>query len=231
MMSCVKIIHVDIMSRTKYIQAQQYMDEQTNATMIPENKGNVNKVKAKKTAVIATKEIAYIALSVALLCVCSWISLPIGEVPFTLQTFAVTLIAVMLGWKRAVPAVVIYVLLGIAGVPVLQGFKAGIPALMGATGGYVFGFVLMAFFTGIAKAIKAQGKARSLVIFLSSLLGLIACYAFGTIWFVNVYTAKAGQSITYASALMLCVVPYIVPDIVKLIIAIAIGLRLEKTIK
>ena len=89
-----------------------------------------------------TKEIILISLSAALICICSWIQVP-SAVPFTLQTFAVFLVSAVLGAKKGVAATLVYILLGAVGLPVFSGFQGGVGVLLGATGGYVFGFVFI----------------------------------------------------------------------------------------
>ena len=90
-----------------------------------------------------TIDLVYIAMSVALITVCSWIQIP-ATIPFTLQTFAVFLTVSLLGGWRANVAVLVYILLGALGAPVFASFKGGIGALMGPTGGYIFGFMFIA---------------------------------------------------------------------------------------
>ncbi len=87
----------------------------------------------------AAKDLAVVGLGTAIVTVCAWISIPIGTVPFTLQTFAVAAVGGLLGWKRGSLSVLAYLLLGLVGVPVFAGFKAGLAALMGPTGGYILG--------------------------------------------------------------------------------------------
>ena len=173
-----------------------------------------------------TKALTYVALGVAVVTVCAWISIPVGDVPFTLQTLAVAAIGGILGWKKGLLTILIYILLGLVGVPVFAGFKSGVPALMGATGGYIIGFAFAVVISGLAKLIPVKNKfARIGVFFAANILGLTICYVFGTAWFITVYGKNVG-SIGVKSALMLCVVPYIVPDLVKLFIAAVLSVRL-----
>ena len=173
-----------------------------------------------------TRDLTYVALGVAVVTVCAWISIPVGDVPFTLQTLAVAAIGGILGWKKGLLTILIYILLGLVGVPVFAGFKSGVPALMGATGGYIFGFAFAVVISGLAKLIPVKNKfARTGVFFAANILGLTICYVFGTAWFITVYGKNVG-SIGVKSALMLCVVPYIVPDLVKLFIAAVLSVRL-----
>ncbi|MBQ9248015.1 MAG: biotin transporter BioY, partial [Ruminococcus sp.] len=93
--------------------------------------------KQKKSSKNAVKDLVFTAMFAALIAVCSILSIPIGEVPITLQTFAVCLAAAMLGWKRGTLSVLIYVLLGAVGVPVFAGMTGGVGILAGPTGGYI----------------------------------------------------------------------------------------------
>lgn len=169
----------------------------------------------------AVKDLVFTAMFAALIAVCSILSIPIGEVPITLQTFAVCLAAAMLGWKRGTLSVFIYVLLGAVGVPVFAGMSGGVGVLAGPTGGYIIGFIPCALLIGLA-ADKWQRKALPLT--LSMILGVLVCYAIGTIWFMIVTGMHLGES------LMLCVVPFLIPDGVKIALAMILANRLSKVI-
>lgn len=173
---------------------------------------------------ISTVDLIYIAFGAALITVFSWISIP-TVVPFTLQTFAVFCVLSILGGKRGTLSVLVYILLGTVGLPVFSGFKSGAAVLLGTTGGYILGFIL----TGIIYIIteKTAGKRQPFET-ISLVLGLIACYTFGTIWFMNVYAAKTGP-IGIGAALSWCVLPFIIPDIIKLILALLISARVRNT--
>lgn len=182
-------------------------------------------------AIAYSRDVAYVAAGVALMTVCAWISIPAGDVPFTLQTFAVSVIGMLLGWKRGFAAVAIYILAGLVGIPVFAGFRAGVQAIAGPTGGYIFGFLFAVTVSGFCKLIPLKNKTvRITIIFAGMLLGLIVCYSFGTLWFLGVYAKKTGVEIGLSAALMTCVVPYIVPDLVKTALAAVISVRLEDKI-
>ncbi len=171
------------------------------------------------------REIAYIALAVSLITVCAWISVPISAIPVTLQTFAVCLVGGLLGWKRGLPAMFCYLLMGLIGIPVFAGFKAGAAALFGATGGYIFGFVFAALVPALCKLLPVKkAAARTALFYGANIVGLAVCYLFGTVWFMLMY--KCG--LLYA--LTLCVIPYLLPDAVKLFLAAFLTVRLEKYI-
>ena len=172
------------------------------------------------------RELAFVAMGVALIAVCSWLSVPallptMG--PFTLQTFAVCLLSALFGLRLSLWTVGCYLLLGAAGVPVFAGFKAGLGALLGTTGGYLVGF----FFTALTVGLAADRFGRKLGTLLPAMaLGLVLCYAFGTAWFVLVYTRTSG-AIGVGTALAWCVLPYLLPDAVKLTLAALLAKRLH----
>ena len=163
------------------------------------------------------------ALGAVLITVCTWISIPAG-IPFTLQTFAVFFILCLLGGKKGTISVLVYILLGAVGLPVFTGFTGGIAKLLGVTGGYIIGFILMGVIFWIAE--RLFGK-KLLVRILSMLAGNIVCYAFGTAWFMVVYAGQTGP-ITLGAALGMCVLPFILPDIAKMALAIFLAERLKK---
>ena len=167
-----------------------------------------------------------IALCAAVMAVCSWISIP-AAVPFTMQTFGVFLAVGLLGGRNGTLAVLVYILLGAAGLPVFSGFNGGIGHLFGATGGYIIGFVFSALLMWLAEALF--GKSNKVLI-VSMVAGLLVCYAFGTAWFMVVYARDSG-SIGLITALSWCVFPYIIPDALKILLAAVLTRRLRPLIK
>ena len=176
----------------------------------------------KDTTSIKTADITLMALFTAVMAICSWISIP-AAVPFTLQTFAVFLTVGLLGGKRGTLTVLVYLLLGAVGVPVFSGFTGGIGHLLGPTGGYIIGFIFSALMMWTAE--KLFGKSLSVLAF-SMAAGLIVCYAFGTAWFVSVYT-RTTEPISIMTALGWCVFPYIIPDAIKIAVALILTRRLR----
>ncbi|MBP5330961.1 MAG: biotin transporter BioY [Lachnospiraceae bacterium] len=164
----------------------------------------------------------YIALMAVIITVCSWISIP-GAVPFTLQTFAVFTALLLLGTRDGLISIIVYLLLGAVGVPVFSGFRGGIGHLAGPTGGYLIGFLVMGFVFGIVRHFIKHPLASAIT---ASILGLAACYAFGTVWFVIVYSS-ANSAITYGAALSMCVLPFIIPDAIKMVLAIILSERVK----
>lgn len=168
-----------------------------------------------------------IALAAVLITVCSWITVPIPSVPFTLQIFGVYAAIFTLGGLKGALSVALYIALGLIGVPVFSGFKPGLPALLGPTGGYIWGFLLSALVCWLAFSLmKKRSAPRDLLVAFGALL---LCYAFGTAWFVYVYTRDTG-SVGVWTALTLCVLPYIIPDALKILGAYKLAQIVKKRV-
>ncbi len=185
----------------------------------------VNKAETTRDTRFKTIDLAYIAVCAALIAVCSWISIPF-TVPFTLQTFAVFFALYFLGGKKGTIAVAVYILLGAVGVPVFAGFKGGIGALLGTTGGYIIGFILSALIFWLFERLFGR---KIYIEIIAMVLGLAVCYAFGTAWFMVVYAGTKGP-VTLSAALGWCVFPFIIPDLVKIGLALGLGKTLRKLI-
>ena len=175
---------------------------------------------------ITTKELVFTALMAVIIAVCSWISIP-TTVPFTLQTFGVFMAVGLLGGKKGTISVLVYILLGAVGVPVFAGFSGGIGVLFGTTGGYIVGFLLSGL---VYWAMTAAFGEKLPIMIVAMVLGLIVCYAFGTAWFMIVY-AKNTAPIGLMTALGWCVFPFIIPDCIKIALAIVLTKQLKKYVK
>lgn len=173
-----------------------------------------------------TVDLAYTALFAVLMTVCAWISVPL-PVPFTLQTFAICAAMGVLGGRRSTWAVAVYLLLGAVGLPVFSGFRGGLGALLGTTGGYILGFLAMPLVYWLVTDLLGDRLAVSAT---AMVLGLAVCYAFGTAWFVVLYTRSSGP-ITVGAALGMCVLPFVIPDLVKMGLALALSRRLRDRLK
>lgn len=171
-------------------------------------------------------DLAYTALFTVLLAVCAWITVPL-TVPFTLQTFGVFAALGTLGGRRGTYAVAAYLLLGLAGLPVFSGFRGGPGVLLGTTGGYILGFLASAL---LYWAVTARFGSRPGVMAAAMVLGLVVCYGFGTAWFLAAYARTTGP-VGLWTALGLCVFPFIVPDLAKLALALALSRRLARYLK
>ena len=114
-----------------------------------------------------TRDIVFIGIFAALIAICSWISIP-TTVPFTLQTMGVFTAVGLLGGKRGSLAVLVYILLGLVGLPVFAGFSGGVGVLFGTTGGYIIGFLASALLMWGIETICGRGK---IVLAVSMVLG------------------------------------------------------------
>ena len=173
-----------------------------------------------------TLDMVYIALFACLMAICSWISVP-GEVPFTLQTMGVFLAIGLLGGKRGTLAVLVYILMGAVGLPVFSGFTGGIGKLVGVTGGYIVGFLASAL---VMWAMEALLGRKKWVLAVSMVVGLLICYAFGTAWFMVLYTSSKG-AITLGFVLAQCVIPHVIPDVIKIAVALLLTKILKRFVK
>ncbi len=167
-----------------------------------------------------------ISVFAALMVVCAWIWIP-GPVPFTMQAFGVFLAAALMGERRACAATLVYILLGAAGVPVFSGARGGIGVLLGPTGGFILGFLPMAYLCG---KICSKIKRSPQTLILSMLAGLLGCYITGTLWYAILFLGENGK-FALGTAVMQCVVPFIIPDLLKIFLAAFISNRLLKHTK
>ena len=153
------------------------------------------------------------SLFASLIAVCAWISIPIPPVAFTLQTFGVLMALGVLGGKWGTVSILLYLALGIVGLPVFSGFRGGISGLLDSTGGFLWGFLLGGLVYWLTEKL---GKRPAFV------LCQLVCYICGCLWFAY----WAGCSITAAAAA--CVVPYLIPDILKMWLAHHVSRRLVR---
>ncbi|MGP1589433.1 biotin transporter BioY [Oribacterium sp. oral taxon 102] len=165
----------------------------------------------KKTDV---RSMSLIALMTALMCIFGPMSVPIGPVPVSLTVLTVYLAAYILGMKRGSLAYLLYLLLGLAGLPVLSGYSGGLGKLLGPTGGYLIGFLPMAMLSGYA---VERFPSRLLLQLCGMLLGLFVCYGLGTVWL------SVAAGISLGKAFTLGVLPFLAFDIGKLAIAVLVG--------
>jgi biotin transport system substrate-specific component len=160
------------------------------------------------------------ALFAALAAVFSQIVIPIGPVPINLATFAVFCAGALLGSKLGALSLAVYVLLGAAGAPVFAMFRGGLSALAGPTGGYIIGYVPAAFLTGLL--IEKTNKKNKLYLYLTAMLaGMLTCFSLGTAWFV------VSTDTGVAEALMICVIPFLPGDFLKIAASALLAKRLR----
>lgn len=169
------------------------------------------------------RTMAQCALFSALMCICAWISVPLPDIAFTLQTFGLFLSLELLGGKKGSIVCLVYLLLGAVGLPVFSGFRGGLGVLLGATGGYIMGFLAAALvYWGVTGLLGKRLAVRLAAL----LLGLLACYSFGTGWFLAVYL-QSGSTMGLGAVLAKCVLPYLIPDGIKMALALVLTEKLK----
>ena len=179
--------------------------------------------------------ITIVAVSAALITICSWISIPVGPVPVTLQTLAVLAVLLTVGGRRGTIAIAVYLALGAVGVPVFAGFKGGPAAFIGPTGGFLAGFIAAALvFWLLEKLVFARlmtTTAKKLVFgIVNSLIFEIVLYTIGVIWFMTIYASQTGP-VGLGTVLGWCVIPFIIPDLIKVFAASVIGSRVSRFVR
>lgn len=182
--------------------------------------------KISRKSPYSTLDISYIAMFSALLAVGAWLSVP-ATVPFTMQTFSLFLTLLVLGGKRGSTAVLVYLLLGAVGLPVFSGFRGGLGHLLGSTGGYLLGYYAsaLAFW-----AFESATKSKKILLYLNLLGTYLLCYLVGTLWFSQVYSATSSEIGLFAS-FQLCVLPYLLPDFLKFLLACTVSSRIKPYVK
>lgn len=171
---------------------------------------------------MSTRSIARCGVLVALLAASAWITVPLGPVPFTMQTFVLALLPQVLGTRDALFTVVIYLLLGAVGVPVFSGFQGGLGVLMGPTGGYLLGFAAGMPVAGfVAHADMLPRRARGVA---AGIALLAVSYVLGTFQLMNVYGIDA------PAALAVAVAPFVVPDVVKVAMSVGVAERINRAL-
>lgn len=183
---------------------------------------------ARRTADrICPRHLAYIALFAALIAICSWIVIPIPSgVPITLQTFGVFMTLLALGGKRGTYSVVVWLLMGCVGLPVFSGLQSGFGVMVGPAGGYAFGFLVAAL---IFWAMSARKSGTLFQRILWCVLAQIGCYLSGVTWFALVYAHELGVA-GAADLLVVCVLPYIISDSCKIVLAVSLSARVRKAL-
>lgn len=149
----------------------------------------------------------------SLIALCAWITIPAGDISLTLQTFGVFLTLGLLGGKWGTVTILIYLLLGSVGLPVFSGFQGGPGTLFGITGGFLWGFL----FSGLTYwLLERLGTLPAMI------AGQAVCYLCGSLWFS--YYAGGGMALI----LLRCVVPFLVPDGIKIALAYSLTKRLKR---
>lgn len=156
--------------------------------------------------------LVWTALMAALIALGSFLSLPLGPVPFSMQPLFVMLAGFILGWPRGMVAVLLFVAAGVIGLPVFTGGKSGLAVIFGPTGGYILGFV---FAAGAIGLLTRGRKPSWLLGLLAGLAGLALLYLFGVLNLMRVL------QVGWEKAVIIGFVPFIMQDLLKLVMAVA----------
>ena len=147
----------------------------------------VKKHGKKEGGKISLHQMCEMALMAAVMCILGPVSVPIGAVPISLTSLIVYLTAFLSGPKMGTMSTAVYLLLGMAGLPVFSGYSGGVAKLAGPTGGYLVGFLFVALITGVFAERASRRFVWSMV---GMLLGTAVLYLFGTVWFVLMCTVR-----------------------------------------
>lgn len=165
------------------------------------------------------QKIAVTGILAAIICLLAPLSFPAGAIPISLATFAIYIVSCIADVKISVCAVIIYILLGAIGLPVFSAFRGGLHLITGVTGGYILGYIPCTVIIGL---LVGKYENKKLIYPVSMALGTAACWLIGTLW----YMLQTHSS--FVSAVTVCVVPFIIGDIIKITAASAIGITLRK---
>lgn len=163
------------------------------------------------------------AIVTALMCIFGPMSVPIGPIPVSLTNLVIYFAVYILGYKGSTVSYVIYILLGLVGLPVFSGFQGGPAKLVGPTGGYLLGFIFITLLAGLCQD-KAKGKFKIPIVFAGMIISTAICYFFGTAWFMKLTGTDLKAS------LGLCVIPFIPFDLGKMVIATLVGMPVRKAL-
>lgn len=166
-----------------------------------------------------TRFLTTTALMTAVLCILGPLTIPIGPVPISLANFAICIIAYILDTKRTVISVCLYILLGLVGLPVFSGFGSGVGKLFGPTGGYIIGYIPMAIIVALFVG-KFYKKHIACIVVMEASTWLL--YLIGTVWLAY------SMGMTFSAALAAGVIPFIIEDFIKMVVAAFLGPVLRK---
>lgn len=171
---------------------------------------------------INVKQMAMIGVMTAVICVLAPFTIPIGVIPLSLANFAILLSIYLLGTGKGLISLLLYLLIGLIGVPVFSGFSSGPAKLLGPTGGYLIGYFFMAAIAGIMIE-KTKGKRFPSLY--GMLLGTAVLYLFGTSWLA------IQANMTFYAALWAGVIPFILGDLIKIILVLILGPIIRQRLK
>jgi len=177
----------------------------------------------QKTSATNTVVLVKIAVCSVIIAICAWICVP-AAVPFTMQTFGVFFALAFLGGKWGSVAVAVYIFMGAIGIPVFAGGSGGFGVIISQNGGYMVGWLVGGLLVWATDGLTKNKFWLRAVVFA---LALVLCYAVGTIWFTVVYAGSSG-SVGLWTALVTCVAPFVIPDLIKIGLAMLLSTRINK---
>ncbi len=180
-------------------------------------------MKHKKQAYI--RSMAMIAMCTSVIIISAWIAIPFA-VNITMQLAAIFVVSLLFELKTSLISILLYIFIGICGLPVFSGYNSGLSALLGPSGGFIISFIFIPPVITIFKKTKKSIKAMSVF---AMLLCLIICYFVGTLWYWKIYANNS--NIRMFDAFAVCVLPFIVPDLLKILLSSIVSSKLYKHIK
>lgn len=161
-------------------------------------------------------DLVFMALFAAVICVVAPFSIPFGAIPVSLTNFVLYFSLYFLGWKKGMVTYLVYLLIGTSGFPVFSGFTGGISKLAGPTGGYLIGFIALMIIAGWF----IEHFPRNIwLCILGMVLGTVITYGIGTFWFCF------STQTTVSQALIVCVIPFLPWDLIKIVFTACIAPR------
>ncbi|MFI3210362.1 MAG: biotin transporter BioY [Peptostreptococcaceae bacterium] len=169
-----------------------------------------------------SKDLVLCSLFASITVICAQISLPIGSVPFTLQVFSVMLVSLLFDKNKSFISILVYVLIGAIGLPVFANLTGGFGILFGPTGGYILSLPICAY---VVSSLNEKFSKNNFQTFLIMVFGLLIVYLFGTSQFMLITKNDL------LTSLSLCVLPFVIFDLIKIIMAIYISKIISKKLK
>lgn len=182
-------------------------------------KNTATSIAASRAKKMTTYQLCTVSLIAAILCIVGPMSIPIGNIPVSFSNFVILLAAYLLGAKMGTVSCILYLLLGLVGLPVFSGYAGGIAKLAGPTGGYLIGFILLSYIGGL---FIEKFSCQILWSIIGMITGTGALYLFGTFWYVYI------MDCSFMAAIAACVAPFALIDLVKIIIAAFVGREIRK---
>lgn len=176
-----------------------------------------------------TREITLSALMIAILAICSQLSIPIGPIPITMQTFAVLLIGMILPSKHAFVVTSAYLLLGLIGFPVFANGSGGLQSFLSPAFGFAIGFIPAASL--MARFLEKKSQRTLTNYLIASLLATLILYTIGLGYMSFILNVVLGAQMTLPQVLMAGMLPFLPGDILKAVFSAILAQRLHSPLQ